>query len=94
MNPKEQAEVVADVFQEAGWKTTEVTHHIESVLLPEAWRFNAASPYGTGDFVTIRVRPKDHKIEINGLTTWVRDDACKVLEDAGLRAHVVVKSSW
>jgi hypothetical protein len=84
---KEEAQVLSDVFQDAGWRTTAVSYHEGH---KEYW-FNAIDPEETGATITIWVRPSVGEIALDGYYGPTRARARKVLTASGLGAHLKIE---
>jgi hypothetical protein len=85
---RQEAEVVADVFQDAGWSTTSLR------LGRDGWKFNAHDRDGGGGHVTVKILPANIVIlpGVSGISqrrwTALHNAAHRVLSRAGLGAHV------
>jgi hypothetical protein len=93
MDAKEQAQVVADVFQEAGWYTSPVK--LSTFLAEGDYHFDA-SPEKEMTYartVGIWIDAKEHTITVDAYGPAPRDVALRILRQAGLGQHAR-RSSW
>jgi hypothetical protein len=92
MNAKEQAQVVADVFQESGWYTSPIK--LSTFLAEGDYYFNASpEKQMTWHAVGIWLDARRHTITVDSYEPLLRDAALRILREAGLGKHAR-RSSW
>jgi hypothetical protein len=84
MKPREQAQVIADVFEDAGWTTMPIK---EAKFLNGYW-FNTTHPTMPGNPATIWIETHGAKISVDGSGPAIRNRARHVLHERGLGEHL------